>query len=227
MAKYQRKTERINIKSWELSPLPQKVSWLFPDGRGELSFGPHKYGFEGPFVFIDTETTGFDADEDAVLTIACLVWENGQISNRREIFLNPGTRRWKDAAVKVHGITKEEADRFPPATEGLKTLNDMLAAAQDAVFVAHNLPFDRKMLRGMYHHYDIDTPQLIESAPQFDTMIWCQRFGLPKKLGDAVKAAGCPVYRAHNAMSDIAMTCNLWGRFTEEIAKSGVKNLIF
>lgn len=195
----------------KLPPLSQNVQWLDPDGSGSLSIGPHRHGFGGKFVFIDTETTGKTRD-DVVISIGYLFWKNGAIAARKKLFLNP-EGVWGEPAARIHCIPREAADAFPPPRAGLSELLDILP--ENAVLVGYNTGFDRFMLRRMFRRHGLGAPRWLLNGPQIDTCIWSRRFNLPLGLVRAVAKAGCPVYRAHDAMTDCVMTCNLWARLLD------------
>jgi exodeoxyribonuclease X len=93
------------------------------------------------FIFLDTETTGTDAD-DRLCQIAFKT-ENGQSTN--ELF-NPG-KPISIEAMSVHHITNEMIQNKPvfyesPTWQNLKEMLD----DEKAVMVAHNARFDEGML---------------------------------------------------------------------------------
>lgn len=224
---YQRKTERLGTELLNLSlpSLPERTTWLSPDGRGRVSLGPHLHDYPGkvrdrrPVVFIDTETTGLDTQKDVILSIACIVWQDGIVTDAEEIFLNPGSI-WSEEAERIHGISREQAAEFPAPKEGLRKLTRILP--ENAVLAGHNVPYDRRMLESMIHRHDTPVPSgknWLVSGLVSDTLIWAKRYGLPGKLEEALKAAECPVYKTHDALQDIVMTCNLWCRLMDAVAR--------
>lgn len=91
-------------------------------------------------IFLDTETTGLDANKgDRVIEIGCVELVNRKLTgNNLHLYLNPG-RDSHEEALKVHGITSEFlADK--PKFEAV--VDDFLAYVQDAEIIIHNAPFD-------------------------------------------------------------------------------------
>lgn len=95
------------------------------------------------FIIFDTETTGFDFNEDRILSIGAVRIENQsiEISDNFEVFLDQ--TKFNPETVKIHGIIKNE--RFEKITE-LEALKKFLNYIQNSVLVAHHAGFDIKMV---------------------------------------------------------------------------------
>lgn len=102
------------------------------------------------FTVFDTETTGFDYDEDRILSIGALRIENRsiEVSDNFEVFLEQS--RFNPETVKIHGIIQNE--KFEKITE-LEALKRFLSYIQNSVLVAHHAGFDLKMInRALSRH---------------------------------------------------------------------------
>ncbi|SDS28531.1 3'-5' exonuclease [Christiangramia echinicola] len=95
------------------------------------------------FIIFDTETTGFDFNEDRILSIGAVRIENQsiEISDNFEVFLDQ--TKFNPETVKIHGIIKNE--RFEKITE-FEALKKFLNYIQNSVLVAHHAGFDIKMV---------------------------------------------------------------------------------
>ncbi|MCP9200778.1 3'-5' exonuclease [Gramella sp. GC03-9] len=95
------------------------------------------------FVVFDTETTGFDFDEDRILSIGAFRVENNniEIGDNFEVFLEQS--HFNPETVKIHGIIKNE--RFEKISE-LEALKGFLNYIQNSILVAHHAGFDVKMV---------------------------------------------------------------------------------
>ena len=95
------------------------------------------------FVVFDTETTGFDFNEDRILSIGAVRIENNsiEISDNFEVFLEQ--TKFNPETVKIHGIIQNEKFKKLPELEALKKF---LSYIQNAVLVAHHAGFDIKMI---------------------------------------------------------------------------------
>jgi len=95
------------------------------------------------FVVFDTETTGFDFNEDRILSIGAVRIENQsiEISDNFEVFLDQN--KFNPETVKIHGIIKNE--RFEKISE-YEALKKFLNYIQNSIIVAHHAGFDIKMV---------------------------------------------------------------------------------
>lgn len=95
------------------------------------------------FVVFDTETTGFDYEEDRILSIGAVRIENKsiEISDNFEVFLEQ--TKFNPDTVKIHGIIQNE--KFEKISE-LEAIKKFLSYIQNSVLVAHHAGFDIKMV---------------------------------------------------------------------------------
>lgn len=98
---------------------------------------------ETRFVVLDTETTGFDYDNDRILCIGALVLQNGTISiqNSFEVYIEQD--HYDKSTAQIHGILKAFVVQRPSERE---TLEQFLAFLGDSVIIAHHAIFDVTMI---------------------------------------------------------------------------------
>ena len=91
-------------------------------------------------IFLDTETTGLNADSgDRIIEIGCVELVNRRFSGRNlHFYLNPERSSHEDA-LKVHGLTDEFLADKPRFAAVVDELTDYLAGAE---IIAHNAAFD-------------------------------------------------------------------------------------
>ena len=90
-------------------------------------------------IFVDTETTGL-GPEDRLIQLA-FTTNKGELLDMR---FNPG-RPISFEAMAVHHIT-EEMVKDMPAFKGSQGYADLVTRLENHIFVAHNAPFDLRML---------------------------------------------------------------------------------
>ncbi len=99
----------------------------------------------GPFIAVDTETTGTNTAEDRIVQVAA-VWvnPNGNIDHPWEMIVDCGVEI-PDEVAAIHGITTErsKAEGLPPS-EALKYLADTMDA--DLPIVMFNAKFDLPLI---------------------------------------------------------------------------------
>ncbi|MBB4803238.1 DNA polymerase-3 subunit epsilon [Flavobacterium nitrogenifigens] len=98
---------------------------------------------ETRFVVLDTETTGFDYDNDRMLCIGALVLQNGiiNVQNSFEIYLEQD--HYDKSTAQIHGILKDLLIKRPSELEALQQFLDFLG---DSIIIAHHTIFDVTMI---------------------------------------------------------------------------------
>lgn len=149
------------------------------------------------YAVIDLETTGFSPLEDRVVEMACVLVENGSITQSWRSLVNPG-RPIPPYATRVHGITDADvaaAPIFPIAQRYLRSL------CAGATVVAHNARFDLSFLPELGHLPSLCTVALARrcfpDAPNFK----CQT--LREYLQIELDAP------AHRALGDALVTAHI------------------
>ena len=98
---------------------------------------------ETRFVVLDTETTGFDYENDRMLCIGALVLQNGVISiqNSFEVYIEQD--HYDKSTAQIHGILKAFVLKRPSELEALQ---QFLAFLGDSIIIAHHTIFDVTMI---------------------------------------------------------------------------------
>lgn len=98
---------------------------------------------ETRFVVLDTETTGFDYENDRILCIGALALQNGVISvqDSFEIYLHQD--HYDKSTAQIHGILKDLLVKRPTELEALQQFLDFLG---DSIIIAHHTVFDVTMI---------------------------------------------------------------------------------
>lgn len=133
------------------------------------------------FVVFDTETTGFDFNQDRILSIGAVSIQNRsiEIRNNLEIYLDQKT--FNPDTVPIHGIIKNE--KFEKLTE-LQALVVFLKYIENAVLVAHHATFDIKMINKALQRNGL--PKLKNRA--LDTAVLYNRTRITSNLIDTNKS---------------------------------------
>jgi len=95
------------------------------------------------FIAVDTETTGLDFENDRLIELAAVRFEDGRPVADFEALVAPG-KALSPVSRLITGLTAEELEAAPPAGE---TLRAFLAFAGDLPLVAHNAEFDAHFVR--------------------------------------------------------------------------------
>ncbi len=95
------------------------------------------------FVAFDTETTGFDFEEDRVLSIGAVAIKNNSIAvaDQLEVYLTQEV--FNEDTVEIHGIRKN--GEFTKVSEK-EALQLFLEYIRNAILIAHHAGFDVQMI---------------------------------------------------------------------------------
>jgi DNA polymerase-3 subunit epsilon len=95
------------------------------------------------FVVLDTETTGFDYENDRILCIGAIVLQNNTISIQDSFEVYIVQEHYNKATAQIHGILKDFILDRPNELEALKQFLDFLG---DSIIIAHHTVFDVTMI---------------------------------------------------------------------------------
>lgn len=144
---------------------------------------------------MDTETTGV-YDEDRVVEIALVTLSlTGHVIDVYDTMVQPG----RDvSASHIHGITASMVAYAPTFEE---IAGDIAVRLHGACLVAHNLPFDYRMLRNEFGRLNCD----LTGLPGIDTLRATR-----SRLGVACSTFGIDLDGAHGALADATATSQLF-----------------
>ena len=106
------------------------------------------------FVALDLETTGLDAENDTIIEVAAIKFEDGKIIDEFRKLINP-LRPIPAIAGSITGITDEMVKGEKPFTEYTETLRNFLG---DLPILGQNISFDIRFLKN--HGVNLNNPQL-------------------------------------------------------------------
>jgi len=173
------------------------------------------------FVVLDLETTGGSATDDAICEIGAVKVRGGECLGTFHTFVDPG-RDIPPAITVLTGLTTAMVRPAPTVDQVLPSLLEFLG---DAVFVGHNVRFDRSfldaaLLRG-------DRPRLANRT--VDTCALARRLvrdEVPNcKLGTLAERLRLDHRPTHRALDDALATTDLLHLLLERAAGYGVASL--
>lgn len=175
-----------------------------------------------PFVVTDTETTGTKAEENRIIEIGAVKVLGGEVVGRFSQLVNP-ERAVPSRISQLTGITTAMVFDQPTAAEVMPRFLDFLGAGspeQEAVLVAHNLPFDLRFLNAELAR--AGRPPL--PNPALCTLRLARRLlqGLRSKgLTAVADFYGIPVQGRHRALGDAEATAEVLLRFLRRLHVTG------
>ncbi|MEJ5345532.1 MAG: exonuclease domain-containing protein [Chloroflexus sp.] len=173
-----------------------------------------------PLLFFDVETTGLEIQAGhRICEVAMLRWEHGQEVGRINTLINP-ERELDPQAAQINGLQPADLNTAPLFTD---IAPQIVQISQNAVRIAHNLPFDESFLnmelcRAGYPPF---------TGPALDTLELARRLGIRRgSLSLAALAAtfGLPA-PTHRAMDDVLTLRALFDHFVNEMISLGIITL--
>ncbi|OOG74151.1 PolC-type DNA polymerase III [Flavobacterium sp. A45] len=95
------------------------------------------------FVVLDTETTGFDYDNDRMLCIGAITLKNGVIAISESFEMYIQQEHYDKNSVQIHGILRDLVIKKPSEAE---VLQQFLTFLGDSIIIAHHTIFDVTMI---------------------------------------------------------------------------------
>lgn len=95
------------------------------------------------FVVLDTETTGFDYNNDRILCIGAVVLQNNTISIQDSFEIYIEQELYNKASAQIHGILRDFILNHPKESEALEQFLTFLG---DSIIIAHHTKFDVTMI---------------------------------------------------------------------------------
>lgn len=174
---------------------------------------------EVEFVSVDFETTGLDAQNDAILTIGLVPFTLNRIYCRGSAHwvVNPN-RELNEESVVIHGITDSEVKNAPQLEQ---ILESVLQALAGKIVVVHykNIErnfFNQALLNCIGEGIEfpvvdtLDIEYAIEREKCKGLINWLKRKKPGSvRLGKARERYGLPAYQPHHALTDALATAEL------------------
>ncbi|GEK90518.1 3'-5' exonuclease [Alkalibacterium kapii] len=173
------------------------------------------------FTAIDFETA--NRQSHSACSVALTVVKDSKIVDEYYTLIKPET--WFNRMnINIHGITEADvfdAPKFPDVWNEMKQF-----FTPDQLVVAHNMPFDKRILTGTLHYYGV-------AAPGFKTLCTVQSSrsllkgkGLPNhKLNTVAEYYGIPLNH-HHALDDSRASASILINQENEYGTSALNRFI-
>jgi DNA polymerase III subunit epsilon len=156
---------------------------------------------EAEFVVVDTETNGLGGDACELIEVGLVLVGGGELHDRWSSLVR-ASAPLRRGIGRLTGITQQMLNGAPPPEEVLPGLAGSLPGR---LLVAHNAPFDRRVLRQAFARVGLEWPEppVLCTAALARAVLPLQR---ERRLGALAEALGIEVELAHRALPD-AETC--------------------
>jgi len=166
---------------------------------------------EIPFVAFDTETTGLGI-RDRLVELGAVRFRGHVVEAEWTALVDPGVPI-PELATRVHGIRDADVGGAPPAAV---VLPGFLSFIEGAALVAHNAPFDVRVLSRELLRAGLGLPD----NPVLDTCAISRRLrvAVPNhRLGTLATVFGVRQRRAHRALADAHVAKDLLRAYLREL----------
>jgi len=187
----------------------------------------------GKIIWIDTETTGLYSNRNAIIELAVIIDINGSIASEFTIQFKPHDgAKIEPRALEINGRTEEEIDSFPELQFGIikfkqkmKSYVNKFDPKDKFIAAGYNILFDLGFIREAF----------TRAGDKFGIGSWC--FNCPIDVWSSIgrymvmNELQLPNFKletmcnhfkielnAHNPMSDITATRELFYRIEEELS---------
>ena len=173
------------------------------------------------FVAIDTETTGLDANRDAIVSLSVVPIRGGSPTPGYDTLVNPG-RPIPPTATRIHGITDAMVSAAPRLVEVLDEIETVLG---DRVVVGHGVAFDLALL---------ERERRVRHRPPLPNTTLCTMrlavalhpgWGMDVTLEALASRVGVPVVGRHTARGDALVAGAIMVKLLPELARRGHRTL--
>lgn len=176
----------------------------------------------GRLIILDTETSGFSAQRDQLLSLAAVTFEDGGLSVSGQWYatLNTTDSESLGDSVLVHRLTANQLADGMALSEGVITLAQFVA---NAPVLAFHHGHDRNFIKAaMYRSgYPMLPWRWLEAADVF-ALAW-PKFGMNNpSLDDWLAWHEIVVGERHHALEDAWVTAMLWLKALPALAAQGI-----
>jgi DNA polymerase-3 subunit epsilon len=158
-----------------------------------------------PIAFIDTETTGRDAQADRLVEVGIVLGLKGRVTDRQSWLINPGRPIPKETSA-IHGITD---DQVANAKSFAEVALDIVDTLRNAIPAAYNAAFDRGFLLAELERAGVRPtdapPAMRRDVDWIDPLTFARELykdQQSRSLGDMAARLGIEMVRAHRATDD-------------------------
>jgi DNA polymerase-3 subunit epsilon len=166
-----------------------------------------------PLAVIDVETTGLEPEEDRIIEIGIVHFEDREVDEVYGQLVDPEQELPEDV-TDITGITEADLEGKPTFDEIADEVEDRLTGAG---IVAYNLDFDRGFVEAELERSGCQWP---DESPTFDPLVFAREFfkDLPRKnLGTIADKLDIPLEEAHRATHDAEVAGHVLYEFADRL----------
>lgn len=172
--------------------------------------------FDGEFVALDLETTGFIPSENELIEIGAVRIRNGEIVETFQRLIKP-SKPIRENITQLTGLTNDDVAQAPDASQVLPELHAFIGRAP---IVAHNVDFDVPFLKYHLSMLNLDLPN-----PTIDTLSLSHLLitGIKRfRLNQVAKYLKISQEQHHRALDDAFVCGKIFIEFTRILSSRGI-----
>ena len=172
--------------------------------------------FDGEFVALDLETTGFIPEQSEPIEVGAVRIRNGEVVETFNRLIKP-SRPIRENITELTGIRNEDVANAPSPEEVLQEFHAFLG---DATIVAHNVDFDVPFLTHHFRRFGLEltNPTIDTLALSHLLLTGIKRF----RLNQVAKHLKISQEQHHRAMDDAFVCGKIFVRLTKLLEARGV-----
>ena len=166
------------------------------------------------YIAFDTETSGLDPEQDRILEMGAVLFENGDAAGKFHTFVNVQVEIRPEISA-INGIADADLRDAPEEKEALAGLLSFFkeATAGETILCGHVAAFDLSFLCKMMERYNVagdfafvDTRQIAVQNPEIGS----------HSLQSVAQYYGISIENAHHALEDALVTGRIMCRMLQE-----------
>lgn len=175
----------------------------------------------GPFVFLDVETTGANWSRNFVIEIGALRYEDGEVTRVMKTLVKP-PEPIPRFITGITGITDRMVEDAPSFHEVADELVDLFS--DDAVLVAHNAPFDYSFIKQEFARLGKPFPVKRIDTVRLSRMLYPEQ--ARHRLSDLIKYHQLSFESRHRAYDDAYALVQFWNKILYQFGHEYIEQLI-
>ena len=176
---------------------------------------------DGPFVFLDVETTGANWSRNFVIEIGALRYEGGEVTRVMNTFVKP-PEPIPRFITGLTGITDRMVEDAPLFHEVADELIDLFS--DDAMLVAHNAPFDYSFIKHEFARLGKPFPVKRIDTVRLSRALYPEQ--ARHRLSDLIKYHELAFESRHRAYDDAYALVQFWNKVIHEFGDEHIEQLI-
>jgi DNA polymerase-3 subunit epsilon len=176
---------------------------------------------DGPFVFLDVETTGANWSRNFVIEIGAIRYEHGEVTKVMKTLVRPS----EPIPRMITGLTGINDRMVADAPEFAEVADELIELFSDeAILIAHNAPFDYSFIKQEFARLGKPFPVKRIDTVRLSRSLYPEQ--ARHRLSDLIKYHGLSFESRHRAYDDAYALVQFWNKILQEFGDEHIEGLI-